>query len=77
MDQCTVCDCQFRDHCSTFADPLIRDERKGPEGLGCQGQTNEYRAHHCQVFACSYLSMVVCDGFRHMSVPGTAVKASC
>lgn len=67
MEHDRICDCQFRARCSTFNDSWIEARRKGAEGLGCQNQSDEYRAHHCKAFQCSYLTMVVADGFRHLA----------
>ena len=80
MDHSKVCDCQFRDRCSTYNDSLIDARRKGPLGLGCEGQTDEYRGHHCKAFQCSYLTMVVTDGFRHLAEEdpqAAGVRADC
>jgi len=68
MDHEKRCDCQFRRGCTTFNDALIGHDRKGPFGLGCSSQTDEYRAEHCKAFACSYLTMVLADGFRQLAV---------
>ena len=67
MEHETVCQCQFRAHCATYGDCLIDKSRKGPAGLGCSNQTDEYRSQHCKAFACSYLSMVLADGFRQLA----------
>jgi len=64
MDHEAICDCPFLARCETFADPLIDQRRKGPEGLGCQGQNDRYRGKHCKTFACAYLSMVLTDALK-------------
>ncbi len=64
-----ICDCPFKDHCAAFDDPLIDDDRKGSNGLGCRGQNDIYRGKHCRKFACAYLSMVVSDGLRQGRAP--------
>ena len=80
MDHARVCDCQFRAGCTTYKDPLIEAKRKGPRGLGCCVQTDEYRADHCKAFQCSYLTLVLSDGFRHLAAEGRqpeSVRADC
>ena len=47
---CVGLTCRFRARCATFADPLIPQRLKGRSGLGCLGQDDEYRIHHCQPF---------------------------
>ena len=64
MDHEEISDCPFKDHCAAFSDPLIGDNRKGPSGLGCQGQNDIYRGRHCRKFACAYLSVVISDQMR-------------
>jgi len=59
-----ICDCCFIRHCATFDDLLIDDARKGPEGLGCRQQSDVYRAKHCHVFRCMYMSVVIGRGFQ-------------
>lgn len=73
MDHEALCDCQFVDTCPTFADKLIREARKGPDGLGCRERNDHYRARHCRTFACAYLSAVVSDVLRHPA-PGPAAE---
>ncbi|MHC4986415.1 MAG: hypothetical protein ACYTFO_09710 [Planctomycetota bacterium] len=80
MDHSKVCDCQFRARCTTYNDSLIDARRKGPDGLGCENQTDEYRGYHCKAFQCSYLTMVVTDGFRHLAAEDpqpASVRANC
>ena len=64
MDHEAICDCPFMARCETHADPLIGEKRKGPDGLGCQGQSDTYRGKHCRSFACAYLSIVVADALK-------------
>ena len=64
MDHEAICDCHFRQRCETFRDPLIDDDRKGPEGHGCVGQSDLYRGKHCKSFTCSYLTMVLTDALK-------------
>ncbi len=64
MDHESICNCQFREHCETFIDPLIDKARKGPTGLGCREQNDLYRAKHCHTFSCAYLSLVLSDALR-------------
>lgn len=61
MDHEEISDCVFKDHCATFSDSLIGDNRKGPSGLGCRGQNDIYRGKHCRKFTCAYLSVVISD----------------
>jgi len=61
MDHEAICDCPFKDTCETYADPLIGESRKGPDGLGCAGVNDIYRRKHCKTFGCRYLSMVLSD----------------
>jgi len=80
MGRSKLCDCQFRGRCSTYNDAVIDPRRKGPLGLGCTGQTDEYRGCHCKAFQCAYLTLAVTDGFRHLAAeePSLAgVRASC
>jgi len=65
MECQALCDCHFKEHCPTFNDPLVDDERRGPKGLGCLGQTDLYRGKHCQTFVCAYLSTVLSDALKN------------
>ncbi len=67
MDRERVCDCQFKDTCQTFNDPLIAAKQKTADGHGCVGQTDYYRGSHCRVFSCAYLTVVVSDALRHVT----------
>ena len=74
MDHETVCNCPFMDTCETYADPLVAEARKGPEGRGCTGANDEHRRKHCKPFACRYLSMIL-SGMFHGSPAADAPKA--
>jgi len=61
MDHDVICDCAFAGTCQTYADPLIAESHKGPEGCGCAGQTDFYRSRHCRSFRCKYLSAMLSE----------------
>ena len=65
MDRERVCDCQFKETCQTFNDPLIEARCKSASGHGCVQQTDYYRGEHCRVFRCACLMTVLSDVFRH------------
>jgi hypothetical protein len=64
MDHEAICDCPFLARCASFGDPLISEDRKGPRGMGCTGQSDLYRSRHCRSFGCQYLSMVISDAMK-------------
>ena len=69
VDHEGICDCSFKGQCGAFADPLVPDERKSAEGLGCLMQTDVYRNEHCRTFRCAYLCAVLTDGLERSAQP--------
>ncbi len=61
MDHDKICDCMFKDDCSTYSDPLIDSVMKGPAGFGCTDRNDHYRREHCKSFDCKYLSAMLSD----------------
>ena len=74
MDHEAICNCPFMDTCETYADTLVAEARKGPDGLGCRGTGDLHRREHCKPFACRYLTMVLA-GMIGGSPTGNAPKA--
>ena len=66
-DHETICDCQFKQHCESFADLLIEEHQKGPSGFGCHGQNDLHRSKHCKTFRCNYMCMVFSDGLKQLA----------
>ncbi|MHC4562753.1 MAG: hypothetical protein ACYS8X_08295 [Planctomycetota bacterium] len=57
----SVSDCRFKGQCKTFSSPLIGTRQKGPAGMGCLEQTDEYRRHSCRHFVCAYLAVSITE----------------
>jgi hypothetical protein len=56
-----VSDCRFTGRCKTFNSLLVPSHRKGPEGMGCLQQTDEYRRECCRHFACASLALTITE----------------
>lgn len=56
---CVVSACRFLRNCPTYSDKLIAHSVKGQTGLGCVGQSDDYRKEHCRAFACKLLAHVL------------------